>query len=69
MPWIKASERSMRTFKNHFIAALFTVEPLLPLYLWDRISPKVTMILNMLRQYGLNPELSAYEQVDGIHNF
>ena len=27
------------------------------------------MTLNMLRQSQLNPELSAYEQVDGIHNF
>ena len=27
------------------------------------------MTLNMLRQYLLNPELSAYEQVDGIHDF
>ena len=27
------------------------------------------MTLNMLQQYRLNPELSAYEQLDGIHNF
>ena len=27
------------------------------------------MTLNMLRQSRLNPELSAYEQVDGIRNF
>ena len=27
------------------------------------------MTLNMLWPYQLNPELSAYEQVDGIHNF
>ena len=27
------------------------------------------MKLNMLRLIQLNPGLSAYEQVDGIHNF
>ena len=43
--------------------------PHFPLYFWDRLLPQVTMTLNMLRQSQLNPELSAYEQVDGIQNF
>ena len=42
--------------------------PLLPLYLWYRLLPQVTITLKMLRQSWLNPELSAYEQVYGIHN-
>ena len=62
-------ERAVRTFKNHFIAALCTVDPLFPFYLWDHLLPQVIMILNMLRQFRINPGLSAYEQVDGIHNF
>ena len=64
-----AAERAVRTFKNHFIAALCTVDPLLPLYLWDRLLPQVTMTINMLRQSRLNPGLSAYEQLYGIHKF
>ena len=64
-----AAERAVRTFKNHFIAALCTVDPLFSFYLWDSLLPQVTMILNMLRRPRLNPGLSAYEQVDGIHNF
>ena len=59
----------MKTFKNHFISSLYNVDPQFPLYLWDRLLPQVTMALNMLRQSWLNPGLSAYEQVDGIHNF
>ena len=59
----------MITFKNHFIAALCTVEPLFPFYLMGRLLPQVTMILKMLRRFRLNPELSAYKQVYGIHNF
>ena len=66
---INSEERSVRTFNNHFISALFTVNPLFPLYLWYHLLPQVTMTLNMLRQFRLNPEISAYEQVDGIHNF
>ena len=29
-----AAERAMITFRNHFIAAICTVEHLLPFYLW-----------------------------------
>ena len=43
-------ERAVRTFKNHFIAALCTVDPLSAFYLWDRILPQVTMALNMLQR-------------------
>ena len=64
-----AAERDVRTFKNHFIAALCTVDPLSPFYLWDRLLPQVTMTLKMLRRHLLNPGLLAYEQVYRIHNF
>ena len=69
MHCINAAERDVRNFKNHFIAALCTVDPRLPFYLWDRLLPQVTMTLNMLRRSRLKPWISAYEQVDGIHNF
>ena len=45
------------------------MDPLFPFYLWDRLLPQVKMTLNMLRRSQLNPRLSDYEQVDGIHNF
>ena len=57
---INAVEGAVRTFKSHFIAALCIVEYLLPFYFWDHLLSQVTMTLNMLRQYRLNPELSAY---------
>ena len=69
MHWRNVAERAVRTFRNHFIAALCTVDPLFPFYLWYRLLPQVTMTLNMLRVSPLNLGLSAYEQVDGIHNF
>ena len=64
-----AVERAVRTFKNHFISALCTVDHLFPLYLWYRLLPQVTMALNMLRQSQLNSGLSWYKQADVVHNF
>ena len=64
-----SAERAVRTFKNHFIAALCTVEPILSFYLCDRLLPQVTMTLNMLRISQINPGLSAYDKVDGIQMF
>ena len=69
MHWRNATERDVRTFKNRFIDAQLTVEPLFLSYLWDRLLPQVTMTLNMLQRYRINPGLSSYEKVDGIHNF
>ena len=64
-----SAERSVRTFKNQFIAAPCNLETCFPFYLWDRLLPQVTMTLNILQRSRLNPGLSAYEQVDVIHNF
>ena len=36
---INDAERAVRTFKNNFIVALCTVEPIPPFYLWDRLLP------------------------------
>jgi hypothetical protein len=35
-----AAERAIRTFKNHFIAGLCSVDKDFPLHLWDRLCPK-----------------------------
>ena len=64
-----AAERSVVYFKKQFIAALCIVYPLFPFYLWSPLLPQFTMTLNMLRRSQLNAGISAYEQVDGIHNF
>ena len=49
MHWRNAAERDVRTFWNHFISDLCTVDPLFPFYLWYRLLTQVTMTLNMLR--------------------
>ena len=69
MHWRNAAERAVRTFKNHYIADLCTVNPLFTFHLWDRLLSQVTMKLNMLRRSLLNPGLPDYEQVYGIQFF
>ena len=43
-----SSERAVKTFKNHFIATLCTVDPRFPFYLCDLFLLQFTMTLNML---------------------
>jgi hypothetical protein len=43
------AERTIRTFKNHFIAGLCTVNKAFPLYLWDKLLPQAELTLNLLR--------------------
>ena len=58
---INAEEWAVRTFKNHFIATLCTVDPNYHFYLWDCLLPQFTMTLNMLQQPRINPEVLAYK--------
>jgi hypothetical protein len=34
-----AAERAIRTFKEHFVAGLSSVDPSFPMHLWDRLLP------------------------------
>jgi hypothetical protein len=34
-----AAERTIRTFKEHFVAVISSVDPTFPLHLWDRLLP------------------------------
>jgi hypothetical protein len=43
-----AAERAIRTFKNHFVLTLCTVDSHFPLSEWDRLLPQATLTLNLL---------------------
>jgi hypothetical protein len=45
---INTAERAITMFKEHFVAALATVDMLCPLQLWDEFLPKVKLTLNLL---------------------
>jgi len=64
-----AAEQAIATFKEHFIAALATVDQLCPLQLWDEFLLQVELTLNMLRFSCRNPKISANQEVYGAFDF
>ena len=64
-----AAERAIRTFQNHFIAGLCSLDKDFPLHLWDRLLPQAVMTLNLMRGSRLNPKLSAWAQLNGHFDF
>jgi hypothetical protein len=64
-----AAERAIATFKEHFIAALATVDQLWPLQLWNEFLPQVELTLNMPRFSCPNPKISANQEVYGAFDF
>ncbi len=66
---VNAAGRVIATFKEHFIAALATVDAHCPLQLWDEFLPQVELTLNMLRFSRRDPTKSANQEVCGTFDF
>jgi hypothetical protein len=64
-----AAERAIRTFQNHFIAGLCSVDKNFPLHLWDKLLPQAELTLNLMRGSRINPRLSAHAQMAGPFDF
>jgi hypothetical protein len=64
-----AAERTIQTFKDHFIAGLSSTNRHWPIHLWCRLIPQCVSMLNMLRQSRVNPKISAHTQLEGVFDF
>jgi hypothetical protein len=64
-----AAERAIRTFKEHFVAGLSSVDPAFPLHLWDRLLPQAEITLNLLRTSRLHPQLSDAAHFHGLVDY
>jgi hypothetical protein len=64
-----AAERAIRTFKEHFVAGLSSVDPTFQLHLWDRLLPQAEITLNLLRTSRLHPQLSAAAHFHGLVDY
>jgi hypothetical protein len=64
-----AAERAIRTFKEHFVAGLSSVDPTFPLHLWEIILPQAEITLNLLRTSRLHPQLSATAHYHGLVDY
>ena len=66
---VNAAKRAIQTFKNCFIGTLGTTDPKFPVHLWDKLAPQVQDSINLLHQYHINPNQSAYEALKGPYNW
>jgi hypothetical protein len=66
---LNAAERAIRTFKEHFVAGLSSVDPAFPLHLWDRLLPQAEITLNLLRTSRLHPQLSTAAHFHGLVDY
>ncbi len=66
---VNAAECAIQTFKMAFIAVLATTDNNFPLQLWDKLAPQVQDTLNLLRTSMKNPEISAYEALNGPYDW
>jgi hypothetical protein len=66
---VNASERAISSFKEHFVAAIATVNMLCLLQLWDEFLPQVKLTLNLLRFSCCNPLISTNHKLYGPLDF
>jgi hypothetical protein len=66
---VNATKCAIQTFKAAFIAALATTDSDFPLQLWDRLTSRAEVTLNMLRALQTDPSKSAYEILNGPHDW
>jgi hypothetical protein len=64
-----AAERAIRTFKEHFVAGISSVDPTFPLHLWNRLLPQAEITLNLLQILRLHPQLSAAAHFHGLIDY
>jgi hypothetical protein len=64
-----AAKRAIRTFKEHFVAGLSSVDPSFPMHLLDRLLPQAEITLNLLRTSCLHPQLSAAAHYHGLVDY
>jgi hypothetical protein len=64
-----AAERAIRTFKEHFVAGLSSVDPSFPMPLWDRLLPQAEITFNLLRTSRLHPQISAAAHYHGLVDY
>jgi hypothetical protein len=64
-----ATERAIRTFKEHFVAGLKSAYPDFPFHLWDPLLPQAEMTLNLLQTSWQHPQVSAAAHFHGMIDY
>jgi hypothetical protein len=66
---INASEREIRSFKDHLIACICSMDKAFPMHMWDILLPQAVITLNMLHISWINPNLSASTYIGGQYDY
>ena len=64
-----APERTISTFKDHFIAGMVNVDSYFPKHLWCRLLPLETTTFNLPRSPHLHPNISAEDILNGDFDY
>ena len=64
-----SAERAIRTFKNHFVSILSTVDSNFPISEGDRLLPQTILALNLLRSSRIHPSLLAHASTFGNFDY
>ena len=63
------AEKTIQTWKDHFILVCSGVSAHFPMHLWCRLIPQAEKQLLLLRQSNVNPKISAFAYLYGPHNY
>ena len=63
------SEKSIQTWKNHFVRVLSGSASTFPLHLWCQAIPQAEQQLLLLSQSNVNSNISSYSHVYDHHNY
>ena len=63
------AEKTIQTWKDHFIVVCSGVSANFPMHLWFRLIPQAEKQLLLLRQSNVNPKFSAFAYPYGPHNY
>jgi hypothetical protein len=63
------AEKTIQTFKDHFVSILCGTDSSFPLHLWDRLLSQAEHTLNMLRTAQMLKTILAYTYLYGQHGY
>ena len=63
------AERSIETYKNHFISILAGVSDDFPIHQWDELLPQSFFTLNLLGQSNVVPTILEYAYHHGPFDY
>ena len=67
--WCNIAEKSIKTWKDHFIGVLSGTAPTFPMHLWCQlISQAYTQLLILVKSQA-NPKILAYAHLYGPHDY